>query len=333
MLAVKAWIIAAALAIVGSGVGCGSDAWPGAPAPECDGCTWVIAPTVPVRPWQIVTDGADVYWVSRETAELYSVPTAGGEVRRVASWLEGSAEMALDDQAIYSAESVPFVPGDGRLRRIARQTGEATLVEESGVIGGPVALADGVYFLVTTGGGPPELRRLSPGQAAPMLVMPLPQEMYRPSCFTIAASSTGATAAWCQPLDPIVLDVMDVPGGTLRTAPLPGVRSYPSLAMLDDRVFALPSGAAASLWRMDPTGAPEPIAGGFTGGRLSPAYPYLLVTDIGAGRVILVDGAGGAVWSRTIPLTDPAPAVTDGQAIYVAGEFGMLRFPWPEVPR
>ena len=333
MLAVKAWAIGAALAIFAPAAGCGSDAsWPGAQAPECDGCTWIIPHTVPVRPWRIVTDGEDVYWVSTETAELYSVSAAGGDVRRVASWVEASAEMAIDGQAIWSRESVPFVPGDGRLRRIARQTGEATLIAEGGVVGGPVALADGVYFVVTTSGGPPELRRLPPGQAtpAPAPVVPLPQEMYRPTFFTLAARDGGMTAAWCQPLDPIVLDVMEVPGGAVRTAPLPGVRSYPSLVILGDRLFALPPDVNASLWRFDPAGAPVAIAGGFARGWLSAADPYLLVTERDAGRVSLIDADGATVWSRTVPLAYPTAAVTNGRAIYVAGELGMLRYPWPE---
>ena len=334
MLAVKAWATGAALAIFGLAAGCGTDAgWPGAPAPECDDCSWIISPTVPVRPSLIVTDGADIYWVSTETAELYSVPATGGEVRRVASWLEPAAEMAVDGQAIWSRELVPFVAGDGRLRRVARQTGESTLIAEGGVIGGPVALADGVYFLVTTSGGPPELRRLPPGQTAPTLVMPLPQEMYRPIRFTLAARDGGVTAAWCQALDPVVLDVMDVPGGAVRTAPLPGVRTYPSLVMLGDRLFALPPDAGASLWRLDPAGTPLAIAGGFARGWLSPADPYLLVTERDAGRVSLIDGDGATVWSRAVPLTEPTAAVTDGRAIYVAGELGMLRFPWPEAAR
>jgi hypothetical protein len=334
VLAVKAWAIGATLAVAASGVGCGSDAgWPGAPAPACDGCSWIVPPTVPVRPWRIVTDGADVYWVSTETAELYRVPVAGGDVTRVASWLEASAEMALDSAAIYSRESVPFAPGEGRLRRIARQTGETALVADASVIGGPVALRDGVYVLVTTSSGPPELRVLTPGQATPTPVVSLPQEMYRPTCFTMASPGGGAIAAWCQPLDPIVLEMMDVPGGAVRSAPLPGVRSYPSLVMLGDRLFALPPDAGASLWRMDGAGAPVAIAGGFARGRLSPADPYLLVTEPDAGRVSLVDGEGATVWSRAVPLTAPAPAVSDGQAIYIAGELGMLRFPWPELPR
>jgi hypothetical protein len=334
MLAVKAWAIGAALVIFGLAAGCGSDAsWPGAPAPECGDCTWIIPHSVPVRPWRIVTDGEEVYWVSTETAELYSVPAAGGDVRRVASWVEASAEMAIDGQAIWSRESVPFVSGDGRLRRIARQTGESTLIAEGGVIGGPIALADGVFFLVTTSGGPPDLQRLAPGQTASMPVMRLPQEMYRPLFFTLAPRDGGMTAAWSQPLDPIMLDVMEVPGGNVRTAALPGVRSYPSLVMLGDRLFVLPPDANASLWRLDPTGGPVAIAGGFARGWLSAADPYLLVTERDAGRVSLIDGDGATVWSRTVPLVYPTAAVTVGRAIYVAGELGMLRFPWPEPGR
>lgn len=320
--AVAKHIVAAVSAVVVVGCGCGTSA----PEPQrpCVNCQWLIPAATVVNPWRIAVDGKHVYWVSADTVQLFRVPVAGGDVELVASWLEASSQLALDEQAVYSLEAIPFVTGRGQLRRIDKTSGETSIASRGEVVGGPITTSDGIYFVEQVNGGAPELVRLTPSQPTPDLVMRLPQETYRPFSFALGSG----LAVWCQSLKPVLVDLASVPSGDLKIVALDGGTTCPSLGMIGDRVYALGPVSGASLWRVEP-GPPTDLLLDFRRGSLSSAGSYLLSTERENGRIRLIDADGAVAWSETAPVEQPAPAVTDGTGIYVAGERGLVRYPWP----
>lgn len=112
---------------------------------ENDGGFEVLATGQPDARW-LAVDGASVYWTT--ATAVRRVPIAGGEPETLVDGLQDARGLAVDGENVYVVDRPASSAQEGRVLRVPKDGGDATLVGESQGIDNGVALDEtSVYWL------------------------------------------------------------------------------------------------------------------------------------------------------------------------------------------
>jgi hypothetical protein len=124
----------------GATIDAGSNGSDGGADDEGDGGVMTVASEIQEPPWQMVSDGTTLFWLTDNASTLSSMPVGGGAIKTVLPANVGGGLLAVDDVNVYIVQhsAVYRVPKDGST---------PSLVSESGVeIGSATTLGTRAYW-------------------------------------------------------------------------------------------------------------------------------------------------------------------------------------------